>query len=202
MRLRVDPQRVSARKLEPCVDALRRGGVVIYPTDTGYAYGCALDQRKGIERLRRLKGLGPKDYRPLTMLVDSMATMSHYGHVDNQCFRMIRRLLPGPYTIVLRAASTLPRDLRNRSGDIGMRIPDHPVCQLLLEGLGVPMFTASVFSAAQADHMEEPEELWESGSRDVDVMVDVGPLWPDPSTVLRIEFGEVEVLREGAGALP
>lgn len=83
-----------------------------------------------------------------------------------------------------------------------MRIPDHPVCQLLLEGLGVPMFTASVFSAAQADHMEEPEELWESGSRDVDVMVDVGPLWPDPSTVLRIEFGEVEVLREGAGALP
>lgn len=202
MRLRLDVERASARKVEPCVDALRRGGVVIYPTDTGYAFGCALDQRKGIERLRKLKGLGPKDYHPLTMMVDSMATMSHYGHVDNQGFRLIRRLLPGPYTIVLRAASALPRDLRNRSGDIGMRMTDHPLCRLLLEGLGVPMFTASVYPAGETAEMEEADLLWESQGQQVDVMVDVGPLWPDPSTVLRLEGGEVEVLREGAGALP
>ena len=90
MRLRIDPQRISARKISPAVEALRAGGVVIYPTDTGYAFGCCIDKRKAIEQLRRLKGLGEREKHPLTVMVSSLQEMSNFGHMGNQAFRLIR----------------------------------------------------------------------------------------------------------------
>src|SRR5690606_2825698 len=142
-RLRVDPERPDPRKLMPAVEALRRGEVIIYPTDTGYAFGCALSSAKGIDTLRRLKGLPPKHAKPLTMLVESLNDMGRYGNMGNQAFRVVRRLLPGPYTIVLQATSDVPRAMKNRAHEVGMRLPDHKICTMLVELLGEPLLTGS-----------------------------------------------------------
>ncbi len=202
-RLRVDPDRPDPRKLAPAVEALRRGEVIIYPTDTGYAFGCALSSAKGIDALRRLKGLPPKHAKPLTMLVESLNDMGRYGNMSNQAFRVVRRLLPGPYTVVLRATSDVPRAMKNRAHEVGMRLPDHKICSMLVEQLGEPLLTGSVTPGEEPPELEEPEDLERRYAREVALIIDGGYIWPEPSTVLRFdESGDIEVLRAGQGAVP
>lgn len=202
MIVRVDPARPAPRSLGPVIEALRRDGVVIYPTDTGYAFGCALSSPKGIHRLRKLKGISDRGERPLTMLVNDISDIGRYGHLGNRTFRVVRRILPGPYTFVLRATSQTPRTMKNRAREVGMRVPDHPVCRLLVELLGEPLLTGSVTGADQEFELEEPDLLHRRFGTAVDAVVDGGPLWPDPSTVLAIEDDELVVLREGQGPIP
>jgi tRNA threonylcarbamoyl adenosine modification protein (Sua5/YciO/YrdC/YwlC family) len=199
-RLRVDPDRPDPRKLAPAVDALRRGEVIIYPTDTGYAFGCALSSNRGIDTLRRLKGLPPKHPKPLTMLVESLNDIGRYGAMSNQAFRVVRRLLPGPFTIVLKATSDVPRAMKNRAHEVGIRLPDHKVCALLVEQLGEPLLTGSVTPGEDPPELEEPEDLEQRFAREVGLIIDAGHIWPEPSTVLRFdEAGDIEILRAGKG---
>lgn len=206
MILHIDVERPAPRLLKPAIDALRDDGVIIYPTDTGYAFGCALSSSKGITVLRRLKGIHEKHPKPLTMLVRDLAEMARYGHVGNQVFRIIRRLLPGPYTMVLRATSDVPRAMKNRNHEVGMRVPDHAVCRMLVELLDEPLLTGSVTPAESTGEseaqLEDPDDYERRYARDVAVIVDGGAMHPDPSTVLRLVDDVVEVLREGKGALP
>ncbi|MBL4685390.1 MAG: threonylcarbamoyl-AMP synthase [Nannocystaceae bacterium] len=202
MLIRIDATRPAPRQLQPAVDVLNRGGVVIYPTDTGYAFGCALSSIKGIARLRRLKGIHEKHAKPLTMLVNEIADIGRYGHLGNRVFRVVRRILPGPYTVVLEANSAVPRQMQNRWHEVGLRIPDHAVCRMLVEMLGEPLLTGSVTHAEDEFELEEPEMYEQRYARDVQAVVDGGPLWPEPSTVLKLVDDEIEVLREGQGPIP
>jgi tRNA threonylcarbamoyl adenosine modification protein (Sua5/YciO/YrdC/YwlC family) len=203
MLVRIDAERPAPRRLMPVVEALRRDEVVIYPTDTGYAFGCALSSPKGIAALRRLKGIDERHRKPLSMLVRDLAEVGKYGHVDNQTFRVIRRLLPGPYTMILRATSDVPRGMRNRNHEVGLRFPDHRVCQMLLDLLGEPLLTGSVTAAEAGEfELEDPEEFERRFGPAVEVIIDGGPMWPEPSTVLDMTSGHVEVLREGQGSIP
>lgn len=206
MILYIDAERPAPRTLRPAIDALRDDGVIIYPTDTGYAFGCALSSARGIATLRRLKGIGEKHAKPLTMLVRDLAELSRYGHVGNQVFRTVRRLLPGPYTMVLRATSDVPRAMKNRNHEVGLRVPDHAVCRMLVELLDEPLLTGSVTPAeAQLEdgfELEDPESYERRYARDVQVVIDGGAAVPNPSTVLRLVDDVVEVLREGQGAVP
>lgn len=201
-RLRIDALRPDPRKLQPALDGLRRGGVIIYPTDTGYAFGCALSSAKGIASLRKLKGIHPKHPKPLTMLVEDLNAIGRYGTMSNQAFRVVRRLLPGPYTIVLRATSDVPRAMKNRACEVGMRLPDHAACNMLVSLLGEPLLTGSVTSGEAIPELEETETLEALYRADVSMILDAGPLWPEPSTVLRFDGADIEVLREGQGQLP
>jgi len=153
MRYRVDPERPAPRKVEPTIESVRRGNVIIYPTDTGYAFGCALSSAKGIHTLRRLKGIHEKHWKPLAMLVQSFNDIGRYGYMDNKTFRLMRRLLPGPYTLVLRSTNDVPRSMQNRHNEVGLRLPDHPLCAMLVDLLGEPLLTGSVSPS------EEPPEL-------------------------------------------
>lgn len=202
MRVRVDPERPAPRKIGPAVDALRRDQVILYPTDTGYAFGCALSSRKGIAAVRGLKGLPERSRKPLSMLVNDISDFGHYAIMGTSVFRTIRRLLPGPYTIVLAASNEVPRDMRNRDGEIGLRIPDSAICRMLVELLGEPILTGSVTSGDLEPELEDPEEFERRYHGQVDVLIDGGPLWPEPSTVLRAEGNELAVLRVGKGAVP
>ncbi len=202
MILRIDAERPAPRTLRPAIDALRDDGVIIYPTDTGYAFGCALSSARGIATLRRLKGIGEKHPKPLTMLVRDLAELSRYGHVGNQVFRTVRRLLPGPYTMVLRATSDVPRAMKNRNHEVGLRVPDHLVCRMLVELLDEPLLTGSVTPAESELELEDPEAYERRFARDVQVVIDGGAAVPNPSTVLRLVDDVVEVLREGQGAVP
>lgn len=202
MRIRVDAERPDPRKLEPALTALRRGEVVVYPTDTGYAFGCAMSSRRGVATCRKLKQIDEKHWKPLTMLVDSINAFGRYGALDTAGFRLVRRLLPGPYTIVLPATSDVPKLLRNRKHEIGLRWPEHRVCEQLVQGLGEPLLTGSVHPLDDEPELMEIDDYMPRYERQVAVFVDTGPLWPEPSTVLRLEDGEVEVLRAGQGELP
>jgi tRNA threonylcarbamoyl adenosine modification protein (Sua5/YciO/YrdC/YwlC family) len=202
MLLRIDALRPAPRSLRQAIDALRDHEVVIYPTDTGYAFGCMLSSARGIERLRRLKGIPEKHAKPLSMMVKDLAEVARYGHVGNQAFRVIRRLLPGPYTLVLRATNDVPRGMKNRHHEVGVRVPAHPVCTMLVEMLEQPLLTGSVTPSDSEFRLEDPEELEQTFARDVRVVIDGGPTWPDPSTVLRLVDDTIEVLREGQGPVP
>ena len=201
-RIRIDPARPSPHKLQPVTAALLAGDVIAYPTDMGYAFACPISSHRGVTLLRKLKGIGSKEKKPLTILVDSLPTMSHYGIMSNQAFRVIRRLLPGPYTIILPASSELPRSLRNRNNEVGLHLADEPISKILLEAINEPMFTASVRSADDEPELEEPEFLERFYGQGLCCIVDVGPLWPEPSTILRLHDDEIEVIRMGKGALP
>ncbi len=202
MRIRVDAERADPRKLAPAVDALRKGQVIVYPTDTGYAFGCALSSKKGINALRKLKGIDEKHWKPLTMVVDGIPAFGRYGAMDNVTFRIVRRILPGPYTIVLRATSDTPKNMRNRQHEVGMRLPEHRVCELLVDELGEPLLTGSVLPLDEELELMDVDDLMLRYQREVAVFIDTGPLWPEPSTVLRFGDGGFEVLREGQGAIP
>jgi tRNA threonylcarbamoyl adenosine modification protein (Sua5/YciO/YrdC/YwlC family) len=201
MRYRVDPERPAPRKVQPTIESVRRGNVIIYPTDTGYAFGCALSSAKGIQTLRRLKGIREKHWKPLAMLVQSFNDIGRYGHVDNQTFRLIRRLLPGPYTVVLRSTREVPRSMQNRHNEVGLRLPDHSLCTMLVDLLGEPLLTGSVTPAEEPPALEEPEQLERRFRGDVGVVLDGGALVPNPSTILRCNMDGIEVLREGQGPL-
>ncbi|HFE44788.1 MAG TPA: threonylcarbamoyl-AMP synthase, partial [Nannocystis exedens] len=140
--------------------------------------------------------------KPLTMMVNEIAEIARYAHLGTQLYRMMKRMLPGPYTLVLRATSDTPRAMHNRNHEVGIRIPDHPVCRMLVELLGEPLLTGSVTPAEAEFDLEEPDLLEHRYSRDVSVVINSGPLWPDPSTVLKMTDDCIEILREGQGEVP
>jgi len=202
MRIRIDPERPAPRKLAPVLEALRRDRVILYPTDTGYAYGCALSSRKGIAAIRGLKGFDTRSKKPLSMLVNELSDFGHYAIMGTSVFRTVRRILPGPYTIILEASAEVPRDMRNRHGEIGLRTPDSALCRMLVELLGEPIVTGSLTSGDDEPELEDPEDLERIFRGRVELVVDGGPMWPEPSTILQAEGNELVVSRMGKGEIP
>ncbi len=202
MRTRIQLERPAPRRLSAAVDALRRDQVIVFPSDTGYAFACRLSSAKGVAELRRLKGIDARHRKPLSMLVATLGDFGRYAHMSSAAFRVIRRLLPGPYTIVLRATSDVPRGVRNRDRELGLRIPDHLVCSLLLEMAGEPLLIGSVSSSDEPAELEDPELLERRFAGKIAQFLDGGHLWPEPSTVLRFVDDQMEVVREGQGPVP
>ena len=202
MRVRVDPERPSPRKLGPAVEALRRDRVILYPTDSGYAFGCALSSRKGIGAIRTLKGFVERSRKPLSMLVNELGDFGKFAIMETSVFRTVRRILPGPYTVVLEASAEVPRDMRNRHGEIGLRMPDLALCRMLVDLLGEPIVTGSLTAGDEPAELEDPEELEHTFRGRVEVVVDGGPMWPEPTTILQSEGKELVVSRVGKGPVP
>ncbi len=201
-RIRIDPERPAPRKLRPAIEALGRDRVILYPSDTGYAFGGALSSRKAIGAIRTLKGHDERSKKPLSMLVNELSDFGHYAIMETGVFRTVRRILPGAYTIILEASTDVPRDMRNRFGEIGLRMPDSSLCRMLVDGLGEPIVTGSLTSGDEEPALEDPDELERRYRGSVDVLVDGGPMWPEPSTILQASGGELEVTREGKGPIP
>jgi tRNA threonylcarbamoyl adenosine modification protein (Sua5/YciO/YrdC/YwlC family) len=174
----------------------------LYPTDSGYAFGGALSSRKAIGAIRALKGYDERSRKPLSMLVNELSDFGHYAIMGTSVFRTVRRILPGAYTIVLEASAEVPRDMRNRFGEIGLRMPDSPLCRMLVDELGEPIVTGSLTAGEEEPTLEDPEEFERFYRGRVDILVDGGPMWPEPTTILHAKDSELEVTREGKGALP
>ena len=202
MRLRIDPERPAPRKLEKAIDALRRDQVILYPTDTGYAFGCALSSRKAISQIRLLKGFDERSRKPLAMLVNELSDFGRYAIMPTSVFRTVRRILPGAYTVILEASAEVPREMRNRDGEIGLRMPELAVCRMLVELLGEPLVSGSVTAGDEEPALEDPEDLERIYRGRIEVVIDVGPLWPEPSTILQARGIEFEITRVGKGPVP
>ena len=202
MRLRIDPERPAPRKLEKATLALRRDQVILYPTDTGYAFGGALSSRKAISQIRVLKGFDERSRKPLAMIVNELSDFGRYAVMPTSVFRTVRRILPGPYTVVLEASGEVPREMRNRDGEIGLRMPDMAVCRMLVELLGEPLVSGSVTAGDEDPALEDPEDLERIYRGRIEVVIDIGPLWPEPSTILQARGSEFEITRVGKGPVP
>jgi tRNA threonylcarbamoyl adenosine modification protein (Sua5/YciO/YrdC/YwlC family) len=194
----VHPDNPEPRKIAHAVQALERGDVIFYPTDTVYAIGCALDARKSVDRLYRLKGMNEK--QPLAMICADLRDIARYAVVSDFAYRQMRRLVPGPYTFVLEASREVPKILLlDKRRTIGIRVPRSPICEALVRALGKPLLTTSAVPVGAEEACRDVEEAKEAWSNGVDVWIDGGPTPHQPSTVVSLIDDEIEILREGLG---
>ena len=194
MRIVLHPTHPQARKVNQAVEVLRRGGVIVYPTGTVYGLGCDIHQKKAIERIYQIRQL-KKDH-PLSFMCPDLSKIARYAHVDDFAYRIMKRLVPGPYTFVLKATSDTPKLLGRKQKTVGIRVPDDTIAQALLKELGSPIVSTSAMLDGQV--LNDPDELHARFSH-VDAFVDGGWGGIEPSTVIDLTGEEAVVLREGAG---
>jgi len=195
--LQVDPVEPEPWLLARAVDVLRRGGVVVTPTDTVYGLACGIDQPDAIGRIYALKDLDPK--KPLAILVSDMRAVGQYARgVSTPVYRLLKRVLPGPYTFIFSATNEVPKIMLRKRKTIGVRIPDNPIVLTLLAELGGPLLTTSIRNP-EDQFLNDPEQIEGHFGRRVDVVIDGGVLLPQPSTVVDFSNDEPVLLREGKG---
>ena len=189
----------SERELQKVVEVLRNDGIIIYPTDSVYAFGCSLRSPKAIERLRRMKG---KDAGAFAVVFGELAQVAEYCRVDNAAFRILKRNLPGPFTFVLPASSRVPDKALEKRRTIGIRIPGNAIPRAIVAALGCPVVTTSVKDDDQVvEYTTDPELIHERYGRDVSLVIDGGIGDNVPTTVVDLTDEEPEILREGRGEL-
>ena len=197
MLTKIYPRNPSERELRKVVAALECGGIVVYPTDGVYAFGCSLGAPKTVDRLLGLRG---KERREATLVFDGIARLAEYCRVDNAAFRVLKRNLPGPFTFLLPASSRVPDRALSRRKTIGAHIPANPIARAIVEMLAAPLVSVSV-KDEQTEYTTDPELIDERYGRTVALVVDGGMGEASFTTVVDLTDGEPVLLREGRGEL-
>lgn len=195
MIIEIDPNHPEPRKIARAVAALEAGEVIAYPTDTVYAIGCDLHNRKAIDRIYQLKRM--KSDQPLAFVCNDLAAISRWAIVENQQYRLLRRLLPGPYTFILDATREVPKVLLLKRKQVGIRVPDHPVVLALTEAFGRPIISTTA-GPHGGDPLVDPHEI-DDAFPGLAMVLDAGPGGTIPTTVVDLTGGEAKIVREGAG---
>jgi tRNA threonylcarbamoyl adenosine modification protein (Sua5/YciO/YrdC/YwlC family) len=195
-RISIHHQHPNIRNIKLAVEQLQKGGVIAYPTDTVYGLGCDYTQKKAIERLYSLREL-PKHHHS-TFLCHEISQISEIALFSNRAFRLMKRLLPGPYTFILDASREVPNTLLNKQKTVGIRIPGHDVPQSLVREMGRPIITTSATSAS-GEMLGDPDELEEQYQRGLSVFLDAGFIRAEPSTVISLVGDTIEIIRVGKG---
>jgi len=193
----IDPTEPESWLVARAADVLRKGGVAIIPTDTVYGLACGISHAKAIKRIYELKNMDSK--KPLAILVDDMTTVGQYAKgVTTPYYRLLKRVLPGPYTFIFEASAEVPKIMLRKRRTIGLRMPDHPIALALLAELDEPLLTTSV-RTPDDQWVIEPVEVESTLDHRVDVVVDGGPLVATPSTVVDLSGDSPVLVREGKG---
>jgi tRNA threonylcarbamoyl adenosine modification protein (Sua5/YciO/YrdC/YwlC family) len=197
--LQIDAAEPEGWLVARAADILRRGGVAVIATDTVYGLACTISSAKSIQRIYALKDLDPK--KPLAILVGDLATVSRYARgISTSTYRMMKRVLPGPYTFIFEATRETPKIMLRRRRTIGIRMPANPIVLELMAELDEPLITTSVRTADE-EFINDPVTLEAELGDKVDLVIDGGALAPEPSTVVDFSSGEPVLLREGKGDL-
>jgi tRNA threonylcarbamoyl adenosine modification protein (Sua5/YciO/YrdC/YwlC family) len=192
------PDNPQARLVEQVVEAVRADGLIAYPTDSGYALGARLGNRDGRDRILQIRQLDEKHH--FTLMCSDFSQLGQFVHVSNNAFRAIRAATPGPYTFILPATGEVPRRLLHpRKRTVGVRIPDHAVCQALLTELGEPMLSSSLILPGEVEPRALGWEIKEELDHAVDVVVEAGETIAEPTTVVDWSEDLPLVVRRGAG---
>jgi tRNA threonylcarbamoyl adenosine modification protein (Sua5/YciO/YrdC/YwlC family) len=202
MLIQIFPDNIDSRKIQQAVDVLKKGGVIIYPTDTVYSLGCAISSNKAIERLARLKGVKPEKAQ-FSIVCSGFSHLSDYSQpVGNPIFKMMKSMLPGPYTFVLEANRNIPRIFSAKRKTIGIRVPDNRIALALVEALGEPIVASSVHDEdALLEYTTDPERIDEKWGKQVDLIIDGGPGGFEASTILDCTGGAPSLIRQGKGSV-
>lgn len=195
---KVHPVNPQLRLLSRAADIVRTGGIVVYPTDSSYAFGWHLGDKAALERVRQLRGM-ERDH-DFTLACRDLSDIAMYARVENWAYRLLKALTPGPYTFILRATHELPKRLQDpKRRSIGIRVPDHTIAQTLLGALGEPLMSSTLLLPGDAFPPTDPEEIRDRLERYVDVIIDGGHCGIEPTSVLDLSQGEVTVVRKGKG---
>ena len=195
----IHPDNPQPRLVSQAVDIIRDGGLVVYPTDSSYAIGCHLGDKDAMERIRRIRQLDARHH--FTLVCRDLSEIATYAKVDNQAYRLIKSLTPGPYTFLLPATHEVPRRLQHaKRKTIGLRVPDHRVAQALLVELNEPILSSTLILPGADLPETDAEEIRDRLDKLVDLIIDGGNCGFEPTTVIDLaSSGAPEVLRQGKG---
>lgn len=199
-KVRIYPDNPSSAEIQKVVECLEEGGVIIYPTDTLYGFGCAIDKTRSVERIIRLKGLQAK-YAKFSFICSSIKQVSRFARVSNSTFRVLRANLPGPFTFILPGLSKTPDYFIGKRKTVGIRIPSNPIPCAIVEQLGIPILTTSLPQEDDSAYVRYPDLMAERWGDRVDMIIDGGEGGLTPSTVVDCTGDSLEIIRRGLGEL-
>ena len=194
--LEINPENPQMRLIKQAVAILKKGGIICYPTDTVYGMGCDMFNQKAVKRLHQIKNR-PKS-KPFSFMCCSLKNVSTYCYMSNMAYRVMKKNLPGAYTFVLPTMKIVPKIMITKQKTVGIRVPDSPICQLLVEELGNPIVTTSAGISGQ-DAPANAYEVEMLLGNQIDAIIDGGSVFPSPSSVVALFDNHPEVIREGKG---
>ncbi|HEX9140246.1 MAG TPA: L-threonylcarbamoyladenylate synthase [Steroidobacteraceae bacterium] len=195
------PHNPQLRLIRQAVQILRDGGLIAYPTDSCYAFGCHIGDKDALERLRRLRGADRHHH--FTLVCRDLSEIGRYARIDTWQFRLLKSATPGPFTFLLPATRETPRRLQHpRRRTIGIRVPDHPVPQLLLAELGEPLMSSTLLLPGEALPLTDGATIRERLEHQLDAVLDGGHCGIEPTTVIDLAVSPPQLLRQGRGRLP
>ena len=197
MLLEINAQHPEPRKVRQAVDALESGQVIGYPTDTVYGLGCDITSKKAVDRLYQIKGMDKS--HPLAIICPDLSEIARYAVVDNQTYRVLKHLLPGPYCFILEATREVPRLLQTKRKTIGIRVPNHAVTCALVKELGRPIISTTAQKQGDENPYVDPDEI-DDDFKGLGLVIDSGAGGLVPTTVVDLTVSPPVVVREGAGS--
>ena len=200
--LKIHPLNPEGRKIQRTIEILKRGGIIIYPTDTIYGIGCDLMNRKAIERLCRVMDIKPHKL-DLSFICNDLSHISEYvKRIDTPVFKILKKALPGPYTFILESSSKVPRILDVNKKTVGIRIPNHAIPRSIVAQLGNPLINSSIKDDDVIKaYTTDPDEIYEDFKHSVDLVIDGGPGNNIPSSVIDCTGDQIVIVREGLGSV-
>ncbi len=196
MIIAINPKNPQSRLIRRVVEVLEGGGVIGYPTDTIYGVGCDLFNPEAIRKIHRLKKLEGK--KPLSFICSDLKDISHYAYVSNYAYKMMKRLLPGAYTFVLKATKLVPKIALTKQNTVGIRIPDNRICLTLVKELGHPIISTSVYKPDEGLY-NDPAEIEERFGKQLDLVIDGGVIVAEHSSIIDLTDDSPKVIRKGKG---
>lgn len=201
--IKINPENPQLNKLEKVVQVLRKGGVIIYPTDTVYGIGCDLHNKNAVDRIMKLKGEKKAKNFDLSFICHDLSHISEYAkQIDTPVFKILKKALPGPFTFILESSSNVPKLFGTNKKTIGIRVPNHKIPLQIVEMLGNPIVTTSLKDDDTVlEYTTDPEVIYEDFKHNVDLVIDAGYGGNIPSTVVDCTGPDFEVVRQGLGVL-
>ncbi len=197
----IHPENPQFRLIKRAVKIVCEGGVIVYPTDSSYALACPIGDKPALDKIRRIRQLD--DRHNFTLVCKDLTQISNFAKMGNEAYRLIKKLTPGPFTFILTATREVPRRLQHpKRKTIGIRIPEHPVAQMLIDELGEPLLSSTLVLPGEDESMADPYEIRERLEHEVDLVIDCGIVEYQPTTIITFSANGPEIVRQGKGIAP
>ncbi|MFI3179524.1 MAG: L-threonylcarbamoyladenylate synthase [Methylococcaceae bacterium] len=197
----IHPENPQLRLIHRAVEIIRKGGVIVYPTDSSYALACHLGDKQALDKIRRIRQVDDK--HNFTLACKDLTQVATFTKIGNDAYRLIKSLTPGPFTFILDATREVPRRLLHpKKKTIGIRIPSHPVTQLLLEELGEALFSSTLILPGEREAMKDPFDIRAKLEHELDLVIDAGIIESEETTMIEISSLGIEIIRQGKGLAP
>lgn len=197
----IHPENPQQRLINRAVEILQHGGVIAYPNDSSYAIACQMDDKQALDKIRRIRQLDDK--HNFTLICQDLTQVSNFAKIDNDAYRLIKALTPGPFTFILNATREVPRRLQHpKKKTIGIRVPDHAIASLLVETIGVPLFSSTLVLPGESSALTDPYEIRDRLEHELDLVIDAGIVPDEPTTIIECSGKNLEIIRQGKGQAP